>query len=163
MTDFEPFEGGCDCGQIRYRCLAPPLIVHGCHCRWCQRETGSAFAINAMLEMENVILLNGEPEAVLTPSASGKGQTIMRCPSCRIAVWSHYAGGGKRIAFIRVGTLDLPDRYPPDIHIFTSSKQPWLVLPEDAQVAEAFYDIDQVWSAASLARRARLREKKNQD
>ena len=160
MNEFEPFEGGCDCRLIRFRCLAPPLIVHGCHCRWCQRESGSAFAINAMLESEHLVLVQGEPEAVLTPSESGKGQTIMRCPVCRLALWSHYPGGGKKVASIRVGTLDQPDQYPPDVHIYTSSKQPWVVLPEGASVWNEFYAFDQVWSPESLQRLAQLRAKK---
>jgi hypothetical protein len=108
---------------------AKPLFVHCCHCRWCQRETGASFALNAMIESDRVVLLSGAPEVVLTPSNSGKGQKIARCPQCRIALWSNYAGAGDVVRFVRVGTLDKPDRLPPDIHIFTSSKQPWVVLP----------------------------------
>ena len=70
-----------------------------------------------------------KPELVDTPSQSGKGQEIARCPKCRIAVWSHYAGAGPLLSFVRVGTLDDPDRLPPDIHIFTASKQPWVMIP----------------------------------
>ena len=132
-------EGGCDCGAVRYRLLAPPIIVHCCHCRWCQRESGSAFALNAVIETDKLELTGGTPETVLTPSASGKGQEILRCPDCRIAVWSHYAGAGTRASFVRVGTLDEPDRCPPDVHIFTESKQPWVVLAEGAEVFPQFY------------------------
>src|SRR5512138_3642328 len=121
-------EGGCDCRQLRYRMETRPLFVHCCHCRWCQRESGASFALNAMIEADRVTLLGEEPEIVDTPSASGKGQKIARCPHCRVAVWSHYAGGGAAVRFVRVGTLDDPDRVPPDIHIFTSTRQPWLVL-----------------------------------
>ncbi len=106
-----------------------PLFVHCCHCRWCQRESGASFALNAMIETDRVTLLAGRPDMVETPSASGKGQKIARCPTCRIALWSHYAGARDAIAFVRVGTLDDPDALPPDIHIFTSSKQPWVLLP----------------------------------
>jgi hypothetical protein len=133
-------EGGCDCGAVRYRMLSEPLFVHCCHCRWCQRETGSAFVLNAMIEADRVEVLQGEPELVLTPSASGKGQKIARCPTCRIAVWSHYAGAGEAISFVRVGTLDEPDLLPPDIHIFTASKQPWVVLPPGVPAYEEYYD-----------------------
>jgi hypothetical protein len=132
-------EGGCTCGELRYRLTRSPMIVHGCHCRWCQRETGTAFALNAMIETESVELLNGHPEMVNTPSNSGKGQKIIRCPSCRIAVWSHYAGAGELLSFIRVGTLDNPDALPPDIHIFTASKQPWVILPPETPAFEAYY------------------------
>jgi hypothetical protein len=133
-----------------------PLIVHCCHCRWCQRETGSAFALNAVIEADRVQLLAGAPELVPTPSNSGKGQKIARCPQCRVALWSHYSGAGDKVSFVRVGTLDEPDRLPPDVHIFTESKQPWLVLPAGARVFAQFYRRAEVWSAASLARREAL-------
>jgi hypothetical protein len=118
-------DGGCTCGQVRYRLMSAPLVVHCCHCRWCQRETGASFALNAMIEAERVQrLTTGELDTVLTPSESGKGQKIVRCPHCRVALWSHYAGAGDAVCFVRVGTLDEPDRLPPDIHIYTRSKQP---------------------------------------
>ena len=152
-----PVDGGCSCGAIRYRMTAPPLFVHCCHCRWCQRETGASFALNALIEDDRVILLKGEPEVVDTPSNSGKGQKISRCPRCHVAVWSNYAGAGDAVRFVRVGTLDDPDRLPPDIHIFTSSKQPWVVLPPDARAVAEFYDIEREWPAESLERRRVLR------
>ncbi len=126
-----PLEGGCDCRQVRYRLLAPPMFVHCCHCRWCQRESGASFALNALIEADRLELIAGEPELVDTPSESGQGQQIARCPNCRMALWSHYAGAGPLVSFVRVGTLDQPDHLPPDIHIFTASKQPWLMLPSD--------------------------------
>ncbi len=150
-------EGGCDCGAVRYRVESAPLIVHACHCRWCQRETGSAFALNAMIEAERVVLLAGEPELVRTPSASGRGQMIARCAICRIAVWSSYAGAGPLLRFVRVGTLDDPDALRPDVHIFTASKQPWVMLPENAQVFREYYRREEVWSPDALARYAALR------
>ena len=155
MTEFDEtsLEGGCDCGGVRYRMTSMPIFVHCCHCRWCQRESGSAFALNAMIEADRVVLLHGKPELVDTPSNSGKGQKFHRCPSCRIALWSNYAGAGDAINFVRVGTLDEPDRLPPDIHIFTASKQPWVILPSDVPAMEAYYDRKEHWPAESLARR----------
>ena len=152
-----PLEGGCDCRHVRYRMETSPLFVHCCHCRWCQRETGAAFALNAMIEADRVALLAAEPDRVATPSASGKGQEIVRCPKCRIAVWSHYAGAGPLIRFIRVGTLDEPDHLPPDIHIFTASKQPWVVLPQGTPAVAEFYKREQYWPKESLARWAAVR------
>ncbi len=147
-------EGGCDCRAVRYQLESRPLIVHCCHCRWCQRESGASFALNAMIEADRVTNLGAlEPELVHTPSNSGQGQKIARCPSCRIAVWSHYAGAGARIKFVRVGTLDEPDLLPPDIHIFTTSKQPWVVIPAGARAVPQYYERNDVWSAESLARR----------
>jgi hypothetical protein len=154
MTLSQTFEGGCDCRFIRYRLTRAPLFVHCCHCRWCQRETGSAFVLNALLETECIELLHGEPDMVMTPTASGKGQNIARCPSCRVALWSHYAGAGPLFTFIRVGTLDQPDRFPPDIHIFTASRQPWVILPDGVPAVSEYYDREQCWPQASLARRA---------
>lgn len=151
-----PLDGGCDCGQLRYRMLTPPLFVHCCHCRWCQRGSGAAFALNAMIESDRVALLHGEPERVDTPTASGAGQQIARCPACRTALWSHYAGAGALIAFVRVGTLDTPDALPPDIHIFTSTRQPWIVLPPGTPAVPEYYDRDLYWPADSLSRRAQL-------
>ncbi|MEP6702633.1 MAG: GFA family protein [Betaproteobacteria bacterium] len=149
-------DGACTCGGVRYRLTAKPLFVHCCHCRWCQRETGSAFALNAMIETDRVELLAGAPELVDTPSNSGKGQQIARCPVCRIALWSHYAGAGTALSFIRVGTLRDPDRLPPDIHIFTASKQPWVVLPEGTPAVAAYYDRKQYWPEGSRVRRDAL-------
>jgi hypothetical protein len=151
-----PLAGGCDCRQVRYRMTTRPLFVHCCHCRWCQRETGASFALNAMIESDRVTLTTGEPEIVDTPSASGQGQQIARCPRCRIALWSHYAGAGPLLKFVRVGTLDEPDHLPPDIHIFTASKQPWVVLSPDIPAVPEYYDRDKHWPAESLARREAL-------
>jgi hypothetical protein len=154
-----PLDGGCTCRAVRYRMTSAPLFVHCCHCRWCQRETGSAFALNALIEAERVLLLGGAPEVVPTPSLSGKGQKIARCPACRIALWSNYAGAGDAVRFIRVGTLDDPDRLPPDIHIYTASKQPWVILPPQAPAVGEFYDPKTTWPAASLARFRAARER----
>jgi hypothetical protein len=130
-----------------------PLFVHCCHCRWCQRESGASFALNAMIEADRIIALGPEPDIVDTPSESGYGQKIARCPKCRIAVWSNYAGAGPLIRFVRVGTLDQPDHLPPDIHIFTASKQPWVVLPPGTPAVPEYYDRERFWPAESLARR----------
>lgn len=148
-----PIEGGCDCGTVRYRMESAPLFVHCCHCRWCQRESGASFALNAMIEADRVLELRQPPELVPTPSASGAGQLIARCAECRVAVWSHYAGAGPVVRFVRVGTLDAPDLLPPDIHIFTASKQPWVVLPEGTPAVPEYYEREKYWPEESLARR----------
>jgi hypothetical protein len=146
-------EGRCTCGGLRYRLTSRPLFVNCCHCRWCQRESGSAFAVNALIEHDRVECVAGEPEVVETPSNSGKGQRISRCPACRVAVWSTYAGAGELVRFIRVGTLDTPDALPPDIHIFTLSKQPWVVLPEGVPIMPEYYRLADHWPADSITRR----------
>jgi hypothetical protein len=148
-----PLDGGCDCRMVRYRLTTRPLFVHCCHCRWCQRETGSAFVINAMIETDRVELIGAPPLLVHTPSASGQWQQIARCPQCWVALWSHYAGAGPTVSFVRVGTLDTPDRLPPDIHIFTSTKQPWVLLPPGTPAVAEYYEREQHWPAESLERR----------
>ena len=153
----ESFEGGCTCRQVRYRMTSKPLFVHCCHCTWCQRETGTAFALNAMIEADRVELTAGAPEAVMTPSNSGKGQKIWRCPNCRIALWSNYSGAGDAVRFVRVGTLDTPAAMPPDIHIFTSTKQPWVVTPPGAKAVPEFYRMSETWPKESLERRAAMK------
>jgi hypothetical protein len=153
MSSIYPLSGGCDCGYIRYQLESKPLFVHCCHCRWCQRETGASFALNAVIEAERTELLNGHLDVVNTPSASGSGQLISRCPKCQIAIWSNYSGTGPSFNFVRVGTLDEPDHLPPDIHIFTGSKQPWVVLPPGIPAVSEFYDVDEYWPKESIERR----------
>jgi hypothetical protein len=153
VNDAVTHDGGCTCRHVRYRMTTGPMFVHCCHCRWCQRETGASFALNAMIESDRVTLLHGDVEMVDTPSNSGKGQKIARCPKCHIAVWSHYAGAGDAVSFVRVGTLDDPDRLPPDVHIFTASKQPWVVLPTGVPAVAEYYKAAELWPKESLARR----------
>ncbi|MEZ5703423.1 MAG: GFA family protein [Burkholderiaceae bacterium] len=151
-SDAFPVEGGCDCGAVRYRVESAPLFVHCCHCRWCQRESGASFALNAMIEADRVTSLGVAPELVPTPSESGRGQLIARCPACKVAVWSNYSAAGPLIRFVRVGSLDNPDLLPPDIHIFTASRQPWVVLAEDTPAVSAYYDRQHHWPEESLVR-----------
>ena len=149
-------EGHCACGEVRYRLAGKPFAVHCCHCRSCQRETGSAFVLNGLIETPMVEVVQGKPETVDTPSESGKGQRIVRCPTCHVALWSHYGGMGDKAAFVRVGTLEDPDACPPQVHIFIRSKQPWVVLPEGAPAFEIFYSpsehLDTLFGADGAAR-----------
>ncbi|RAZ87586.1 GFA family protein [Cereibacter johrii] len=145
-------EGRCICGEVAYRLTERPLFVHCCHCSWCQRESGSAFALNALIETDRIELLAGRPEAVAVPSHSGKGQEILRCPRCRVALWSHYAGAGPLMAFVRVGTLAEPASCPPDIHIYTTTKLPWVRLDEGVPAMAEYYARSKHWPEPSLAR-----------
>ena len=142
-------EGGCACGAVRYRLTSEPLFVHCCHCSRCQRQTGSAFAINVLIETDRVELLGREPAAVPVPRASKK-QRIWRCPECQIAVYSQYTS--PRIRFVRAGTLDDPSSVSPDVHIFTSTKLPWVELPEGVPAFRSYYETEKLWPAESLAR-----------
>ncbi len=154
MNDDATFSavGSCACDGVRYRMKSRPFFVHCCHCQWCQRETGSAFVLNAMIESDRVEVIKGAPSTVTIPSESGKGQKVIRCPECQIALWSHYAGMGEKVSFVRVGTLAEPGLFPPDIHIFTSTKLPWLALPDDIPAVGEYYSRKDYWPAASIAR-----------
>ena len=143
-------EGGCACGEIRYRLTSEPLFVHCCHCLNCQRQTGSAFVINVLIEADRVELLNGEPEQVAVPRSGGKKQRIWRCPTCEIALYSQYTS--PRVRFVRAGTLDDPAAVAPDVHIFTRSKLPWVTLPKSVPAFNVYYDTEKLWPAASLER-----------
>lgn len=151
-------EGGCTCGHVRYQVVSEPMIVHGCHCRGCQKNSGSAFAVNALFEADCVKIISGTVEEIAVPTPSGAGQDITRCSKCKVAVWSNYNMGGlrKHIRFIRVGTLDDPDQFPPDVHIYTSSKQPWVILPSADRRVREFYEFAETWSPASLERLAKI-------
>ena len=151
MTDSR--DGGCACGAARYQMAGPPMIVHACHCLDCQRLSGGAFAINALIEADRVTLLQGEVESTQVPTPSGRGQTITRCARCKVALWSIYGSGKmEAIRFLRVGTLDEPHAFEPDIHIYTRSKVPWLELPPEVRAFPDFYNAKEVWPADSLAR-----------
>lgn len=146
-------EGGCSCGAVRYRLESAPMYVHCCHCTTCQTETGSAFVINLLVESDRVTTTKGQAIPIMTPSESGSGQQVWRCPECRVALWSNYGGAADKLRFVRGGTLDEPGAFTPDVHIFTRSKLPWVQLPEGAQVFEAYYDSTRLWPEESLARR----------
>ena len=148
-------EGGCACGAVRYSLETEPMFVHCCHCLHCQRQTGSAFVLNALIEAERVALRGSQPLPVAVPTDSGKPHRIFRCPTCQVAVWSEY-GGRAQIRFVRIGTLDAPAALRPNVHIYVRSKQPWLSLPPDIPAFEAYYDSNTLWPAASLARRRAL-------
>lgn len=150
--EYLPLEGGCTCKNIRYRLLIKPMYTHCCHCTWCQRESGSAFAINALVETDQLRLIQGKTETINIPSQSGKGQGVIRCPDCKIAVWSHYCGLGNSVAFLRVGTLDNSNACPPDLQIYTSTKQEWVTLSESIPSVEEYYQRSKYWPEESVAR-----------
>ena len=186
-----PMQGGCACGQIRYRINLEPLVVHCCHCTSCQRETGTAFAVNLVIESSKVTLLPPadafipaspdhpdvflpanpplvptpkpqdvaagvvQPEFIRTPSESGRGQVIARCPACRVAIWSEYSAG-HLVKYIRVGTLDRAWLVAPDLHIFTRSRRTFISIEDEKPQFEEYYDREQFWRQGSLERYSAL-------
>jgi hypothetical protein len=145
----DDLEGGCACAAVHYRVTSPPMFVHCCHCRDCQRQTGSAFVLNALIEADRVILLSGNPVAIAVPTDSGRPHEIYRCPFCKVAVWSVY-GGISKLCFVRVGN---PAALAPDVHIYVRSKLPWITLPKGVRSFDAYYDSRKLWPPASLERR----------
>ena len=143
-------EGGCACGEIRYRLTSDPLITHCCHCLNCQRQTGSAFVVNILIEADRVELLAGDPQPVDVPRGGGKKQRIFRCPTCQIAIFSRYTRAS--IRFVRGGTLDDPSSVTPDVHIYTRSKLGWVTLPDSVPAFATYYDTEKLWPAESLDR-----------
>jgi hypothetical protein len=143
-------EGGCACGAVRYRLASDPLFVHCCHCLNCQRQTGSAFVVNLLIEADRVELLAGDPQPVDVPRDDGSSQRIFRCPVCKVAIFSEY--GRPEVRFVRGGTLDEPSSVSPDVHIYTRSKLGWVTLPESVPAFEVYYDSKALWPAESLER-----------
>jgi hypothetical protein len=145
-----PSEGGCACGEVRYRLASEPMLVHCCHCLNCQRQTGSAFVINLLIEADRIELLEGEPQPISVPRSGGKKQKIWRCPTCQTALYSQYTS--PKVRFVRAGTLDDPSAVAPDVHIFTRSKVPWVNLPDSVPAFDVYYETEKLWPAASLER-----------
>jgi hypothetical protein len=143
-------EGGCACGAVRYRLASDPLFVHCCHCLNCQRQTGSAFVINLLIEADRVELLAEDPQPVDVPRDDGSSQRIFRCPACQVAIFSEY--GRPEVRFVRGGTLDEPSSVSPDVHIYTRSKLGWVTLPESVPAFEVYYESKALWPAESLER-----------
>ena len=134
-----------------------PLFVHCCHCRWCQRETGASFALNAMIEADRVDAARGRARAGRHAVGERQGPEDRALPALPHRALEPLRRRRRRASrFVRVGTLDDPDRLPPDIHIFTASKQPWVVLPPGTPAVPEYYDREQHWPAESLARREAL-------
>jgi hypothetical protein len=145
-----PREGGCSCGAVRYRLASEPLFIHCCHCLNCQRQTGSAFVINLLIEADRVELLAAAPQPIDVPRDDGSAQRIFRCPACQVAVFSEY--GRSEVRFVRGGTLDDPSSVAPDVHIYTRSKLSWITLPDSVPAFEDYYDMRALWPTASRER-----------
>jgi N-acetylglutamate synthase-like GNAT family acetyltransferase len=143
-------EGGCACGSVRYRLESDPLFVNCCHCLNCQRQTGSAFVINLLIEADRVKLLAALPRPVEVPCDDGSTQRIFRCATCQVAVFSEY--GRPELRYVRAGTLDRPSAVTPDVHLFTRSKVGWIRIPDSTPAFDTSYDPQAVWPASSLAR-----------
>ena len=146
-------EGGCACGAVRYRLTSAPMFVHCCHCRDCQRQTGSAFVLNALIEADRVS--NSCPaiwKTVTLPTDSGREHESLSLRVLQDRGVERY-GGVDKLRFVRIGTLDEPAALTPDVHIYVRSKLPWITLPEGVPAFDGYYDSKKLWPPASLERR----------
>ena len=153
-------EGGCACGEVRYRFTGEPIMVHNCHCRLCQRQTGSTSVVNVFTESENVELLSGELTRHAVPGGSGNLHTIFRCKTCGTAMWSQYPRLGSLMTGFRAGTLDDAGSVTPDVAIFTDFRMPWMTLPEGIPAFGEYYDFREVLSPESQQRLMALGERR---
>lgn len=153
-------DGECFCGAVKYRLIDRPMFVQCCHCTDCQTQTGGPFAINGLIERDRIELEPDslEPVAVSMPTSSGRPHDIYRCPTCQTAVWSDY-GRRRHLVFLRISTLAERHAIVPQAHIFTRSKAPWVALPEGTKAFDVYYEMNEEWPAASLARRAAVMAK----
>lgn len=126
------------------------MFIHCCHCLNCQRQTGSAFVVNLLIEANRVQVLAGAPQPVDAPRDEGSAQRIFRCPECQIGIFSEY--GPRAVRFVRGGTFDDPTDIAPDVHIYTRSKVGWVTVPDETPAFEAYYDRKRLWPAESLRR-----------
>ena len=158
----EIFEGRCSCGALTYRMTSRPIITHCCHCSYCQRETGSAFAINAIIEADRIEVLSGKSVEETIPSLSENGLIMVRCAQCQTTVWTHYMQD-RFTSWLRVGTLDNSQEIAPDVHIYTGTKQPWVAIPDNVPSFDEFYDWENntFWPKESKERDRVLMEKIN--
>ena len=154
-------EGGCGCGAVRYRVVGEPMMVHNCHCRLCQQQTGSTSVVNAFFEGDRITVLQGEFSEHEFKGGSGRPHTICRCKACGTALWSFYGRLGRLSYGVRAGTLDEPDSVTPDVVIFTESKIPWVALPQGIPTFEQYYDFAKVLAPDKLARLMALVERRN--
>jgi hypothetical protein len=152
----ETFDGQCFCGRVRYRMQGRPMFIHCCHCRDCQQQSGSAFVVNGLIEAERIKPMEGAPKPVSMRTDSGHPHDIYRCEACQSALWSDY-GGRTWLRFVRMATLDRAGEFVPDVHIFTRSKLPWVVLPEGARAFQEYYSTKAEWPEESIARRETAR------
>lgn len=165
---FTPLTGHCVCKTVTYALTAPPMITHCCHCTYCQLETGSAFALNTVVESYNFTITSSLPPLFAnrpSPSApDGSQHLVAYCPNraCNTDIFSYY-GANKATVYVKAGTLDHESRrrVRPDVHIFASSKVDWIDLRGEVDkgvpVYEEFYDREDVWANESLVRLERLR------
>lgn len=156
----EVHEGGCGCGAVRYRVEGEPIFVNNCHCRLCQRQTGSTSVVNAFFESDRVTVTQGALIEYTFKGGSGSDHVMRRCAECGTAVFSHYPRAGRLSTGIRVGSFDDPSAFTPTAVVFTESKMPWVALPEGIPAFEQYYEPSELLAPDRFARLQALVERK---
>ena len=150
MKNGEKLTGGCMCGQVKYQITEKPLFTQACHCKDCKVLTGSSYVVNSSI-LENTLIVEGEVSSAELKAGSGASCKTYFCAKCGTYVYADYDSAVKRLT-VRTKTLDSPEKFPPQVHIFTKDKDPWLNLSEDTVCFKEMYDPKKIWPEESLKR-----------
>ena len=136
-----PQSGGCQCGAIRYEITGPPVAVYACHCIECQKQSGSAFAMGAVIPQEHFRITKGNPKMFAREINPAKTMECWFCPDCGTRLYHVPGGATYSNRNIKPGTLDDTSWLVPTTHFWTCSAQEWVVIPEGATRYETQPDV----------------------
>ncbi len=145
-------EGGCQCGDIRYRVAGAPLTFYACHCTECQKQSASAFGLSLWVRRSDFELVSGAPKVFERPTDSGNTMRCAFCPDCGTRL-HHALRDETEIYSLKGGSLDDLSGLTPVGHIWVRSKQPWVdlaALPGDLvfETEPADFEVlKQAWKA----------------
>ena len=148
MENNEKLKGGCICGQVKYYITEKPLFTQACHCKDCKVLTGSSYVVNSSV-LENTLIVEGEVSSTELKAGSGASYKTYFCTKCGNYVYADYDSAVGRLT-VRTKTLDNSEKFPPQVHIFTKDKDPWLNLSEDVICFKEMYDQKKTWPEESL-------------
>ncbi|KAF2745691.1 hypothetical protein M011DRAFT_426808 [Sporormia fimetaria CBS 119925] len=154
MPPTRPFpivHGGCTCTYIRYQLLRPPLFCYACHCVECQKSSGSAFASIATVEFDALSTLSSARPLLIPVSSSHRYKMLATCPRCRDVCWT-WTNVSPATLDVRIGTLDLPNLFAPDVHIFVGAMVDWIRLPEEVGKLKGDFEWREVYPRESVVR-----------
>ena len=123
--------GGCQCGAVRYEIQAEPLTLYVCHCRDCQRQSGSGFGMSLPVPRESLVLLSGQPHEWRRRAESGREVVCQFCGDCGTRLF-HLPSRNPKVANVKPGTLDDTGWLEPVGQLWTSRRQPWVQWADGA-------------------------------
>ena len=127
--------GGCQCGAIRYEFNGEPVQQVACHCTDCQHQSGSAFGMSVVVNADDFRITKGEPKHYHSTSSTGRRKLGAFCHECGNRIYHQPEWRRGRIS-IKAGTLDDASWLKPQVHLWTKSRQPWVIIPDDADAYE---------------------------